>query len=139
MAKLELLKPKVKCLAEQLIGECGKNGIKIIISETRRSIGKQNELYAQGRTKPGEVVTNAKGGYSFHNYGVAFDFCPVVKNKAVWENVKLFETIGAIGESIGLEWGGRWKKVIDRPHFQYTLGYTIDDFRKGSVDWHKFA
>ncbi len=108
MADLKLLKPKVKKMAEELIKKCGENGIKIIITHTLRTKEKQDELYAQGRTKPGRIVTNAKGGYSFHNHGVAFDCKPNINQKVSSNDyLKLFNTIGEIGESLGLEWGGR--------------------------------
>lgn len=81
MAKLELLKPKVKKLAEILIEECKKSNYQITIVQTLRTTEEQNALYAQGRIKPGNIMTYAKGGESFHNFGVAFDFCPVVNSK----------------------------------------------------------
>lgn len=52
--------------------------------------------------------------------------------------MKLFEDIGKIGEALGLEWGGGWKKIIDRPHFQYLAGYAISDFKNNKVGWKKF-
>lgn len=138
MAKIDLLKPKVKKFAEKLCDECKKVGYNIIFTHTLRTIEEQDELYAQGRTKPGKIITNAKGGFSFHNYGVAFDICPVVNNKLDWNNINLFDTIGKIGISLGLEWGGSWKELVDRPHFQYTSDYSLADFRNNKIDWKKF-
>lgn len=138
MAKIDLLKPKVKRFAEKLCDECKKVGYNITLTHTLRTVAEQNELYAQGRTKPGEIVTNAKGGFSFHNYGVAFDICPVVNNKLDWNNTLLFEAVGKIGISLGLEWGGSWKELVDRQHFQYTAGYSLADFRNNKIDWKKF-
>ena len=50
--------------------------ITVAISETLRSAAEQDALYAQGRTKPGNIVTNAKGSSykSQHQWGIAFDF-----------------------------------------------------------------
>jgi len=73
MAKLELLKPKVKKLAEMLIEECKKSNYQITIVQTLRTIEEQDALYAQGRTKSGNIVTYAKGGQSFHNFGVVIE------------------------------------------------------------------
>lgn len=138
MANIELLKPKVKELVQKLVNECQKAGIQIVITQTLRTIVEQDELYAQGRTKPGNIVTNAKGGYSLHNYGVAFDICPTVGGKLIWTDNNLFKKIGAIGIGLGLEWGGTWTTFIDLPHFQYLAGYTLTNFRENKVDWSKF-
>ena len=139
MAKLELLKPKVRELAEKLISECKNLGHQITVTQTLRTIEEQDALYAQGRTKPGNIVTKAKGGYSLHNFGVAFDICPVVNGKAEWNNNALFKKIGEIGMKLGLEWGGTWDSFPDLPHFQYLTGYSIVDFRANKVDWKRFG
>jgi len=139
MANIALLKPKLQNLCHSLITECKKQiNQDIAITQTLRTVKEQDALFAQGRTKPGEIVTEARGGYSMHNYGVAFDICPLVNEKLDWNNIPLFEKIGPIGESIGLEWGGHWKTIIDRPHYQYAAGYDIEDFRAGKIDWKKF-
>lgn len=138
MADLNLLKPKVKNLAEKLIIECEKAGYKIKVVQTLRTIAEQDTLYAQGRTKPGQIVTNAKGGYSLHNFGVAFDFCPVVNGKLDWNNKTLFKKTGELGVKLGLEWGGNWKSFVDLPHFQYLAGYVLADFRNNKIDQKKF-
>lgn len=138
MAKLELLKPKIKELAEKLINECKQQGHQITVTQTLRTIEEQDALYAQGRTKPGNIVTKAKGGYSLHNFGVAFDICPIVNGKAEWNDNALFKKIGEIGMKIGLEWGGTWASFPDLPHFQYLAGYSLADFRGNKVDWKKF-
>lgn len=93
-----------------------------------RSKAEQDALYAQGRTAPGSVVTNAKYPWSLHCWGVALDFAPVVGGKADYSNVALFERVGAIGESLGLDWGGRWTSIVDRPHFQLR-GYRWQDLQ----------
>lgn len=138
MNKLDLLKPKVKRLAEELIKSCKKEKIKILITQTLRTKEEQDTLYAQGRTTKGSIVTNAKGGYSYHNFGVAFDFCTIVEGKPAWKNKKLFNKVGSLGVSLGLEWGGNWKTFQDLPHFQYRAGYTLKDFRNDKIDEDKF-
>ena len=124
------LHPKVKVMAEKFLSECKAAGLNVTIYSTYRDHESQNELYAQGRTKPGKVVTKAKGGDSFHNWKVAFDAAPIVNGSIPWNDAKLFEKMGAIGESVGLEWGGRWK-FKDMPHFQFTGGLSIADFKAG--------
>jgi len=139
MQKIELLKPKVRKLAEELIKKCFEKGIMISIYQTYRTKEEQNKIYAKGRTESGSIVTNAKGGYSFHNYSIAFDCAPLSKNGGIdWGNISLFKEVGKIGESLGLEWGGSWKDFPDYPHFQYVAGYKIQDFLNNKIDWSKF-
>lgn len=132
------LHPYVKKLAEELVIRAMNNGIPVIITQTLRTIKEQDELYAQGRTKQGRIVTKARGGESMHNYGLAFDVALVKNGRAVWdEDADLnknqladWEEVGRLGEELGLEWGGRWR-FPDRPHFQYTFGLTIKDLKAG--------
>jgi len=130
---LKDLHPKVKTLCEQFITSCAKQNIDILITSTYRDVESQNALYAQGRTTPGNKVTNAKGGQSFHNYHVAFDFVPIVGGKAQWNDTALFTKCGEIGESLGLEWAGRWVKFKELAHCQYTNGLTLADLQAGKT------
>lgn len=84
-----------------------------------------------GRTKPGNRVTNAKPGQSLHQYGVAFDFVPLIHGKAVWNNAELFERCGVIGESVGLQWSGRFLTFRESAHMQLTQGHNLAYFQKG--------
>ena len=134
---IRLLRPKVQRLAEQLVERCDKEGLPIIITRTLRTTDAQDELYARGRTQSGTIVTNARGGSSYHNYGVAFDVRPATftdeKNK-----LSQLEKVGAIGTDIGLEWGGAWGEFPDAPHFQYTAGFSIEDFKNESIKTELF-
>lgn len=127
------LHPKVQTLCKRFIEMCKAEGIDVIITSTYRDGESQNELYAQGRTKPGKIVTNAKAGQSFHNWRVAFDFVPIVNGKAVWGDADLWQKCGKIAESVGLEWAGRWTKFKEMPHCQYTGGLSIFDFQQGKM------
>ena len=131
--KLEDLHPKVKKLCEDFIASCDKQGIDILITSTYRDGESQNELYSQGRTKPGRIVTNARAGQSYHNWRVAFDFVPLVFGKPVWNDVALFTKCGEIAESVGLEWAGRWNKFKELAHCQYTGGLSLQDFQQGKT------
>lgn len=131
--KISDLHPTVAEKAKLFIAECKKNKIDVIITSTYRSNKKQAELYAQGRTTPGKKVTNAKPGSSYHNYRLAFDFCPIVNGKAKWNDTETFTRCGEIAESIGLEWAGRWKNMRELAHCQYTQGLTIAQLKKGEM------
>ena len=76
MRDIALCHPRLQVLAAELLEECRKENLKIQIGETLRTKEEQDALYAQGRTKPGKIVTNAKGSSysSFHQWGTAFDF-----------------------------------------------------------------
>lgn len=111
------LLPEVRPIARSLVQKAGQSGIQIRIVSGRRTYAEQNELYAQGRTKPGAKVTNARAGYSNHNFGIAFDVGVFEGSKYLPESVK-YKAVGALGMDLGLEWGGNWKSIVDQPHFQ---------------------
>lgn len=112
--------------------------IGIVITEGDRSFEKQNKLYAQGRTTPGKIVTYAKGGSSYHNYGLAFDFAIIANSTESWDTkvdtnenqIPDYTEVGEIGESLGLEWGGRFH-MKDYPHFQLTFKLSIEELKNG--------
>lgn len=130
--KLVGVHPPIAEKALELISRAFSEGIYIIITQGLRTIEEQNALYAQGRTKPGPKVTNAKGGTSYHNFGLAFDFAILEFSGAInWTVDKRWKRVGVIGESLGLEWGGRWTSFVDIPHFQITYGLSTADLRNG--------
>ena len=104
-----------------------QNGIKVILTAGFRSFGEQDALYAKGRTKPGKKVTNARGGDSWHNYGLAADYAFVVNGKVTWNCP--WDVFGRIARECGLEWGGDFKSIVDRPHVQWTRGKTLAQMR----------
>ena len=125
MADIKLLYPDLQPKALKLIELAKKKGLTIVISQTLRDEEYQNGLYDQGRTKPGKIVTNLRYPFSLHCWGVAFDIAVIINKEANWEP-KYYNIIGPLGESLGLEWGGRWKNFVDRPHFQLP-GYEVTD------------
>lgn len=128
--------PVVAEKVQAFIDACDAEGIDLLVTSTYRDHESQNALYAQGRTKPGNVVTNAKGGESFHNFQCAVDVVPLRNGKPVWstsgEDGKLWNRIGEIGESVGLEWAGRWRTFREFAHFQYTAGLSLAQLREGA-------
>lgn len=121
--------------ARRFLDRCEEAGIDILVTSTYRDSESQAALYAQGRGRPGKRVTNAKPGQSYHNWQVAFDVVPLRNGKPVWGTTGpdklLWEKIGAIGESVGLEWAGRWTRFPEYAHFQFTGGLTLADFQSG--------
>lgn len=135
--KVELY-PKVAQLRNLFVKVMKAAGHDVVITQEYRSFEEQNRLYNQGRTTPGAVVTNAKGGQSFHNWRVAFDFAFVEDGQPSWAEKHPWSIAGAIGKALGLTWGGDFKTILDRPHFEFTQGYSISDFQKGNIDESKF-
>lgn len=99
---------------------CTLFGLPVKITDTRRDQAEQDALYAQGRTTPGSIVTNAKYPTSAHNWGLAFDFCRNVPGKEYDDSDHFFKKVGILGKSIGLAWGGDWQSFVDKPHLEYA-------------------
>ena len=98
MASLNLddLHPLVANTAQQLVELAEAEGIEILVTSTLRTFDEQAYLFAIGRTKPGDIVTNAKAGESWHNFGLASDDVPLVNGKAVWDS-PFWNRIGELG------------------------------------------
>lgn len=130
--KLEDLNQPTRLRAEKFLKACEAAGIDVLIYCTHRNNDEQNELYAQGRTRPGKIVTNARGGESWHNWRSAFDFVPLVGGKPQWNDSSLYAKCGKIGEDCGLEWAGRWSgKLKETAHMQYRGGLTLAQVQSG--------
>lgn len=143
LQRIELLHPDLRAEAKELYEEiCSALTGRAIcrFAYTLRTFAEQEVLYMQGRTRPGKIVTNAKGGQSYHNYGLAIDIVLLVDRDgngtfeaASWETNVDFDGDGkadwaevvAIFKRYGWEWGGDWAGFPDRPHFQKTFGKSI--------------
>jgi peptidoglycan L-alanyl-D-glutamate endopeptidase CwlK len=127
---LDDLIPEVALKARVFIANCKDAGIDVLIYCTLRSSAEQDEIYKIGRSLPGQIVTNARGGNSWHNWGRAFDFVPMVHGKPAWGDMHLYRTCGVIAEQCELEWAGRWTgKLKETAHCQYTAGTTIEQLK----------
>lgn len=108
-------------------------GVRLRFTHTLRTLEEQNELYSQGRTTKGKIVTNAKGGSSWHNYGFAFDIVILFDKDgngtfeiASWNEDKYFMTVVSFFKSKGWFWGGDFRSFKDSPHFEKTFGLSIN-------------
>lgn len=101
-----------------------------------RTFAQQQAIYDRGRTAPGSIVTNARPGDSFHQYRLAVDVVPdAYRHMPDWNPLgPYWKTIGTIGESLGLTWGGRWK-LPDAPHFELRAA-PLSELK---AYWEKFA
>lgn len=112
---------------------------KVVPTSTLRDDEAQNELYAQGRTKPGKIVTNAKAGDSIHQYSCAMDFAILKDGKTTWDK-QYYRVAGKCAQEEGLVWGGDWngdgiesKDDWDLCHVQYTGGLTLQQLKQGAT------
>jgi peptidoglycan L-alanyl-D-glutamate endopeptidase CwlK len=147
--RIELLHPLLRDEAKEIYKEiCERLTGNVIcrFSHTLRTFKEQDELYAQGRTKPGKVVTDARGGQSYHNYGLAIDIVFLIDKDGngscespSWDidkdvdrdGVSEWKEVDFVFNLYG--WNGLYKpngQRYDFPHFQKTLGLTIQNLKK---------
>ena len=127
---VEKLHPELISICNEFVSRCKARGLNVLITETLRTKAEQDALYAQGRTAPGSIVTNAKYPRSAHCWGVAFDFCRNVKGREFDDSDGFFAKCGAVGKELGLTWGGDWKSFVDKPHLEMP-----EYMRNSSTSW----
>lgn len=137
------MNPVVKASALEMMERTYNEGIYVQISAGYRSLEEQASLYGQGRVyiyngknysnlaKP--IVTNAKPGQSYHNYGLAIDFFIVSDDgkKAIWTVNSKWQRVAAIGKDLGFKWGGDWSSFKDYPHLEMTGGLSFKQLQAG--------
>jgi peptidoglycan L-alanyl-D-glutamate endopeptidase CwlK len=132
---LRQLHPQVEALAREHLLELWSAGLKPQITQSYRSIAAQNALYAQGRTTPGAIVTNARGGSSLHNYRLAYDIGLFNSYNGAFSGYisngldPSYTLAGKMGQDVGLTWGGTFTTIYDAPHFQLTWGIPMQDIQ----------
>lgn len=127
--RIDKLHPKVRAKAKEFIIRAEKElGVKLRVTSALRTWKEQQELYNQGRTTSGKVVTNAKPGQSLHNYGLAIDVVEIKDGKALWNNPD-WSKIADLGKQIGFSWGGDWKSFKDKPHFEMRFGNSLSQLK----------
>lgn len=151
LERIKLMHPKLREELLEIYNEILKEGVNIRFVYTLRTFAEQNALYAQGRTKPGKIITKAKGGLSMHNYGLAVDFALLKNDKEVIWDLKAdldkdgkadwIEVVN-IFKQYGWEWGGDWK-FYDAPHMQKSFGYSVRQllalYDAKKVDVHNYV
>ncbi|WP_318245620.1 M15 family metallopeptidase [Halobacillus yeomjeoni] len=135
-----MLHPVVKDYQSELVDQAAKKGINVVITEGHRSAERQNALYEKGRSEEGRIVTYAKAGESYHNYGLAIDFALRNENGGVSWDMEAdrngngrsdWMEVVAIAKQLGFEWGGDWSKFKDYPHLQMNFGLSIRQLKRG--------
>lgn len=132
--RIKKLHPKLRSEALQILTDVAGSltGRAVCrFTYTLRTMQEQQALYNQGRTFRGPVVTNAKPGQSYHNYGMAVDFALVIDGKtaswdtkADWDSDKKADWMEVVEtfKRYGWSWGGDWSTLKDLPHFEKTFG-----------------
>ena len=132
-ARIASLDPSLRPLALALLETAWQDGIALVVVGGLRTLDEQQALYDQGRTTPGPVVTNAKPGSSWHNYGLAFDVAILANGSATYPNdADLWNRVGAAGKRVGLQWGGDFVSFKDRPHFEHHPGISLAQAANGA-------
>ena len=137
--RLSALQPPAYSIFTQFVVQCSAKGVTVLPICTYRSVEEQNDLYAQGRTVHGKIITNARGGSSYHQYRCAADIVPLRGGKILWN---VFSSPGVLepewqvmvdaARSLNIEWAGDWIHFREYNHFQYTQGISLKDFAAGA-------
>lgn len=114
-----LLRPDVAANCRLWLERCRAAGLNVLITNTVRDKEYQTYLYAQGRTRPGSIVTNGRTP-TFHSdkAGLAWDFCRNVKGHE-YDDPAFFRKAAGIAKEMGFSWGGDWRSFPDSPHIQW--------------------
>ncbi|MFT3704625.1 MAG: M15 family metallopeptidase [Agriterribacter sp.] len=136
ISRIEQLHPDIREDMTNFINdvEAGEDIILRIV-QGLRTFEAQNDIYQQGRTKPGAIVTNAKAGSSYHNYGLAIDVVQMKDGKPNWNYN--YKKLRPYYKKYGLTWGADWdgdgktkdegdkdEHLVDMPHYEKTFGYN---------------
>ncbi|SEU26518.1 M15 family metallopeptidase [Paenibacillus sp. NFR01] len=151
------LHPVLSAAVRRLIDRCFAKGVPILITQGMRTAAEQDKLYAQGRTQTEldaagvskvkarpdlPKVTNARSGYSYHNYGLAVDFALLLpdgtgvswdmKRDGDGDRTVDWTEVVQEAKALGMEWGGDWSSFKDYPHLQMCLGLSLAELRSGA-------
>jgi D-alanyl-D-alanine carboxypeptidase len=140
--RLKLVYPRFADKIYKLSTLMAAEDLHITVAQGLRTVDEQDELYAKGRDSEGnvvdkaKVVTNARGGNSWHNFGLAVDCYPADQAGGVDWNPQHpdWKRMEALGVSLGLTSGANWIRIVDAPHFQLTgrfpVGAPTDEVRE---------
>jgi peptidoglycan LD-endopeptidase CwlK len=116
--------------ARLFLGRIPDSGIYARILSGTRTYAEQNALYRKGRFgNPGPQVTNARGGFSNHNFSIAWDIGIFTPSGGYLADGPEYDEAAKKGLSPGVEWGGSWKKLVDKPHYQLNQQFSIAELR----------
>lgn len=131
--RLDGVHPKLASAYIRINEAMGALGFPIFVVEGVRTAERQQELYAQGRTKPGNIVTyldgvekKGKHQQKGDGFGYAIDFAfiddPRTPKDETWDEKMPWILVGVMAEHLGLTWGGRWTRPVDSGHIELPGG-----------------
>lgn len=139
--RLNQLHPAIRMDAMKAYNEAVRRtpvGVHPFIVQTLRSFEESDALYQKGRTRPGPIITNAKAGQSYHNYGLALDFALQINNILKWKVDKNWMIVVECFKEQGFDWGGDWRTFKDQPHLEKRFGLhwkeLLKRYKAGQVD-----
>jgi len=116
------LDPELDYRIKSVINEMARRGHRVKVISKVRTADEQKKLYTRGRSTKGSIVTEKSGepgDESLHQLGRAADFAFVDAQGRVTQNDKdPWDVLGEVAKEQGLDWGGDWKTLVDRPHTQ---------------------
>jgi peptidoglycan L-alanyl-D-glutamate endopeptidase CwlK len=127
LARLNQLHPKLRQKAIEAYNEAVRHtpaNVHPVVVQTLRTFEEQELLYEKGRSRPGPKVTDAKPGSSYHNYGLAIDFCLKIDGKLSWVVDENWKKVAGIFKAHGFSWGGEWTSLKDYPHVENNFGHN---------------
>ena len=144
--KINNLHPDIQSLVKEfMLRSEFELKLQIRIVQGLRTYDEQNNLYSQGRNQAQlnavglnnvqalpnlPLVTNARGGYSNHNFGLAIDVAFLEPGGTINWSIANYNRLAPLGERLGFDWGGSWASLIDRPHFEMMFGNSLSQLRQ---------
>lgn len=138
LKRIKTIHPELVKELEEVYDEIRNRGVNVRFTQVYRTLQEQDELYAKGRTVAGSVVTNARGGQSYHNYGLAVDVVLLTGGGGVsWDRdldqegdgKKDWDEIVFVFKHFGWKWGGDWRSFKDYPHFEKSFGHSTRELK----------
>lgn len=132
--RIQTIHPDLRQELSEIYQEILERGVSIRFAQVYRTFAQQEALYAKGRTAPGNKVTNARAGQSYHNYGLAVDIVLLSPGGKVSWDMKLdvdgdgmsdWSEVVHVFKSYGWSWGGDWRSFKDYPHFEKSFGLSV--------------
>jgi peptidoglycan L-alanyl-D-glutamate endopeptidase CwlK len=132
--RLAGLHPMFAARVSSFLAAMEVRGFRLLITQGLRTWAEQDALYAQGRTAPGKIVTQAPGGHSHHNFGLAIDVCPFEPGSETlldWnEKHPVWQQVLAAAPSFWLAEGAKWRTFPDTPHlYPVEIPATTEELR----------
>lgn len=119
--RLALVNPQLANLVRKMADILALESLTVRVTQGLRTWAEQAVLYDQGRATPGKIVTRARPGYSYHNFGLAVDLVPMIDIGPDWDTTHpVWQRMIAVGQQVGLQAGALWRTFPDMPHFQLT-------------------